>query len=684
MIGPPLISDQTANLLILFLFVLFVPFVTKKVNLPSILGYLVVGILIGPELFNLIPVSDNSVIYFFQNIGILFNMFIAGLEVDIEQFNKLRNQSLFFGLLTTVFPGVIAYFLTRIIFPQAGIAFALLIADIVFSHSSIAYAIVSELGVANDDSVVITVGATMLTDTLAFLVLGALIGFHSNGSNFSLASFGMVIFYIILFVIFSLILLPKIVKPIINIKKSTTVDFALSFTILLSMSILANLIGLAAIIGAFMAGLAINRSVSKESPLIHISSFTGRAIFIPIFFIYIGTLVNLGAFLSGTSIFIYSFIFLFSLIIGKFIASAIASRVFRFSFDQFMTSYSFTLNQAGGTLVTILIAVQYGMLQSSVINAGLVFVIITVFIGPVLTNIYGPKLSQTKKAKETQKDQNIFKKVLFPTQTFDDSFSNTISLIKTELQDANSILYPVTIIPHTEDVGKYSSEINVQESLDTFYKQTGLNHDQKLFSIQITKKYSSTINTGIILSSLEIHPTIIFLNWKKSSSESDYSFSKTIDLILRKNSFPIAIVRLLESVNDLNRCVLFISDYDLNSPNLDSFSYVCDRIAKSLNKPLIMIDISHQNELFVQTKIKRGITYSAMEYKKFPVVSARKLKNELRKGDFVIFSIPHAYFESSNEFSTSLTIQPVQVSHFNFLVKSNFSLMIMHFPILIH
>ena len=151
----------------LLLIILFVPFILSKLRLPAIVGFIIAGIIFGPHGINII--DRNFAIVFLASIGILYIMFIAGLELDMNNLFSTISNSFVFGILTFLIPLAIGFPVCKYIFYYNDTT-SLLVASIFSTQTLIAYPIVSRMGINKNKAVMITVGSTVLTDTLVLLL----------------------------------------------------------------------------------------------------------------------------------------------------------------------------------------------------------------------------------------------------------------------------------------------------------------------------------------------------------------------------------------------------------------------------------------------------------------------------------------------------------------------------------
>ena len=156
---------------LILLIILIAPILFKKLKVPGIIGLIIAGVIVGPHGLNLL--AQNSAIELFSTIGLLYIMFIAGLELDIHEFRRNRIPCLSFGFLTFTLPLLIGfpacYFILRY-----DLTASLLTASIFATQTMVAYPIVTKFGISQNKAVAVTVGGTIFTDTAVLLMLAVI------------------------------------------------------------------------------------------------------------------------------------------------------------------------------------------------------------------------------------------------------------------------------------------------------------------------------------------------------------------------------------------------------------------------------------------------------------------------------------------------------------------------------
>jgi len=370
------------------------PALARRARIPELVVLLACGVLLGPYVLDVAGVN-HPIVQFFGDLGRLMLMFTAGLEIDINLFRKAQTRSVTFGVITTIVPQVIgtAYGLAF----GYGIIPAIVIGSLLASHTLLALPIVTRLGALGLEPVVVTIGATMVSDTLSLIIFGICVSTYTTG--FSPSGLAVQIVEVAIFVPLILIGVSRAGAWVLSkLRDNEAGYFVTMLGIMAVAGVLADLINLPDIVGAFLAGWAVNAAVG-DHPVKEKLEFFGKAFFIPIFFIVTGflivpvavgqTIVNNFWLVAGMII---------SLILGKGIAAAIAGRAFGYPRQARLTMWALTLPQVAATLAATLVgyntlnAAGERLLGDEIFNAVLVLLVVTSLLGPVLTELFTPKM----------------------------------------------------------------------------------------------------------------------------------------------------------------------------------------------------------------------------------------------------------------------------------------------------
>ena len=280
-----------ARFAIVMFLLLATPYIARRLHIPAVVGYILVGIVIGPHVLSVLP-GNSKVADFFAELGKLLLMFFVGLEIDMQQFRKHGRKSLAFGLVTFALP-MAAGTAIGLVFGYSTLS-AILIGSLLASHTLIAYPIVLKAGLARFLPVTVTVGATILTDMLSLLVLAVCVTTHKSG--FSTGSLMIQLAELGLFIFIMAFVLGRTGRWLFKrLGQTDEASFALMMGIVGVGAALAESLNLEGILGAFLAGIAVNEAVRDTSAKEKIE-FLGNVFFIPCFFIVTGFLVDIKVF----------------------------------------------------------------------------------------------------------------------------------------------------------------------------------------------------------------------------------------------------------------------------------------------------------------------------------------------------------------------------------------------------
>ena len=349
----------------------FVPIVCRKIHVPSIVGFILAGIVIGPSVLNL--VGESPTIKILGSLGMLFIMFQSGSEIDINDFKQYKYRSLFFGLCTFFIPFCFGLITSRFLLPYGWLP-SLLLGAMYGSHTLMTYPIVSRYGVQKNVAVNITVGATMVAITLSLIVLAIVEGWSRSAQT--IMDYVIQLILVAVFLLSVLWLFPRFARMFFKRYRDPISEFMVVMLMLVGSSLLADLAGLEGILGAFICGVVLNRLLPNRSPLMGRINFVGNSIFIPLFLISVGLMIDIHAFWSGWTTVTIAVVMITTKLIGKSLSAWIAQILFRFSKHERQLVFGLTHATAAGTLAIVTIAYQMGVLSSDVLNASVLMILV--------------------------------------------------------------------------------------------------------------------------------------------------------------------------------------------------------------------------------------------------------------------------------------------------------------------
>ncbi len=542
------------NPVLVFATILFIillsPILLRKLNIPGIIGLILAGMIIGPNGAHLL--ENNEAIKLFSTIGLLYIMFIAGIELDLNDFKANRNKSFLFGLLTFSIPlGIgfpVCFYLLNYNFSAS-----LLTASMFATHTLVAYPIVSKFGLSKNPAVAVAVGGTILTDTAVLILLAVVVGQKDGqiGSQFWIN----LLVSLSLFSAFMFGLIPRLAKWFFNkleSEKHSHYIFVLSVVFL--SAFLAELSGLEPIIGAFVAGLALNKLIPHSSALMNRIEFIGNALFIPFFLISVGMLVNLKVLFNGPTAIIIAVTLTLVAVLGKWLAAFFTQKAFNFSSFQRQLIFGLSSAHAAATLAVILVGYRAGILDEKILNGTIVLILFTCIIASFATEkaarnlVISGQSANIVPSLPTSFTEHIllpianasnFNKLLdFASALKDKKSANPISLL--------------SVVSNNEE-----AEINLLKTrshLEVYVKEAAASETK----VNILTTIDHNPAGGICRISREIMADIIIMGWPKPSGIVDKIIGEKVEVLLNQTDKALFICHIEKNLFGIKSIVVSV------------------------------------------------------------------------------------------------------------------------------
>lgn len=376
------------ELLTVTIVIVAMPILAERLRLPAMIGLLLGGWLLGP---NGLGVTDGvtGVLKELGEVGLLYLMFMAGVELDLNVFRRYQRHALAFALLTFAFPmGLGCAAGISLGYSAAGAA---LLGSLFASHTLVMYPAIRRLGLAANRAVATTVGATVLTDTLALVVLAVVAGSATSDAS-GPELMAQVVIGLGLVGLWCFVALPRLTRWFFTgLGQQRSARYIYVLAAIMSGAVLAEVVGVEAIVGAFFAGLALNRFVPNESTIMERIEFFGSSLFIPMFLVSVGTVIDL-AVMADLGTLGLAAVFCACCVGGKLIAAALTRPLFRFSWDEVGVVFSLSVPQAAATLAATFIGLQIGLLSVSAVNAVMILIVVSLVLASLAAGRYGPRV----------------------------------------------------------------------------------------------------------------------------------------------------------------------------------------------------------------------------------------------------------------------------------------------------
>ncbi|PKL51152.1 MAG: sodium:proton antiporter [Candidatus Riflebacteria bacterium HGW-Riflebacteria-2] len=552
------------NPVLIFSLLLFIilgtPILLNRLKIPHLIGMIIAGAIIGPHGLNLMQ-RDSSIVLF-GTVGLLYIMFMAGLEIDLADFKKNSGRSIIFGLYTFSIP-MLAGTLAGLYFLDFGLPTSLLLASMFASHTLIAYPLISSIGVAKNRAVTVAIGGTMITDTLALLVLAAVVGVKTGHitEGFWLKmglSFTLIALVIVL-------LFPAIGRWFFKRFSNHISQYNFVLAMVFLASFLVELAGVEPIIGAFLAGLALNRLIPHTSALMNRIEFVGNALFIPIFLIGVGMLINYRAFFKDFETIKVALTMCVIATASKYLAAWLTQKTFGFSADERRLIFGLSNAQAAATLAAVLVGynVVLGqtptgepirLLSESVLNGTILMILVTCTIASFSAQKGAENIALDENLEEKSNRATTEERILIPIGYLE-SAEELINFSVTVKSKSNTAgLYALTVIDHTSSDEIIERDAN--KILD-LAKKAAAATDTKLK--RLLRYDLNVVNaiTGIVRQH-KITDLILGLHHQKDISES-FLGNVTEGILARCNATTM-IYRPVQPLSTIKRDIIIVPE----------------------------------------------------------------------------------------------------------------------------
>lgn len=542
---------------ILLVVILVVPILFERLRLPGLVGLVFSGVVLGPSGWNLFH-SDLPMMNLLSDIGLVYLMFVAGLEVDIKLFRRRQNRSLGFGSFTFSVPFAVGTLVGRIF--GFGWTAAILIGSLFASHTLLAYPIISRLGVINNEAVTVTIGATIFTDISALLVLAVCVATHTG--SFSLVNLLTLLAWLTIYAFVVLIGFDWAGKEFF--RRSGDDEGNQFLFVLLSLflaAVGAQLIGVEKIVGAFLAGLAVNETVG-EGPVKEKVVFVGSVLFIPIFFVDLGLLIDLPAFVNSLATIKLTLLIVVGLIGSKFIAALLAKLVYRYNWREMLMMWSLSMPQVGATLAATLVGYRVGLLPAEVLNSVIVLMLVTSTLGPLITNQAAVGLTNSQaeeSAPITPSDQkpeaaNSTFTIVVPVYN-PQTQQYLIEMAGLLARQSNGRIVPLAIAPAAARMDAPQFTTSLQRSEQLLAKATAQSRGLGVATEPLLR-IDDAFAPGISRAAREQKASLIVMGWGKRTGLRARLFGNVIDSVLWASHCPVAVTRLVESPKKIQRILV--------------------------------------------------------------------------------------------------------------------------------
>ncbi len=540
------------------LIVLIAPLLFRFIKIPGLVGHIVAGIIVGPEAIGMLQRGDTMVLL--GTVGLLYLMFIAGLEIDLNSFKKNRSRSIVFGTTSFLLPQVAGTLLFLFLMDFSWQS-SILIGSVFASHTLLAYPIISRFGASKNEAVTITVGGTILTDTCALLVLAVISG--STAGDLDMAFWLRLVISLGVYVSVVVYSVPRIGRWFFkNLHEEHISKFIFVMAVVFTCSFLAEVAGIEAIIGAFLAGLTLNRLIPETSVLMNRVQFVGNALFIPFFLIATGMLVDLRILTEGLDAWIVAGLMLGTVLLTKYSASRFVSKIYKYDENEQMVIFGLSVPQAAATLAAALIGYEIGIFNEHVLNGSIMMILATSIIGPWFVERYGRKVA-AKEEKE-YRPEDAPQRILIPLANPETADMLMDIAMMIHDPDSEEPLYPLTVTSDTRDI-----DAQVARS-EKMLSHAVVHATAADMPVKPTTRIDSNIANGIVRAVKELRISDVVIGWNGKVTARRRVFGSILDRMLENTDEMIIVASINRPINVTDRVILALPPHAELEPGFKS------------------------------------------------------------------------------------------------------------------
>lgn len=546
------VTDPTWIFLLVLLIILFAPILLNKLRIPHIIGMILAGLVIGEHGFNIL-VRDSS-FELFGKVGLYYIMFLAGLEMNMGDFKKNRGKAVMLGLLAFIVPIGIGL-VTNMMLLKYSLLTSILLASMYASHTLVAYPIVIRYGVSRHRSVSIAVGGTAVTDTLTLLVLAVVGGLFKGESG------GLFWLWLVIKVVFlgALIMysFPRVGRWFFRRYDDNVMQFIFVLAMVFLGAGLMEFVGMEGILGAFLAGLVLNRLIPHVSPLMNHLEFVGNALFIPYFLIGVGMLIDVHVIFGQGDALKVAAVMIIVALVGKWIASWLTQKIYKMAPIERELMFGLSNAQAAATLAAVLVGYNIilpsgeRLLNEDVLNGTVLLILVTCVVSSFITERAARKIAMCEAHLEEERTVEV-ERILIPVANPDTiEYLMNLSLLIRDTKQKDNLLALNVINDNNTSEGL---ELRGKRYLE---KAAMITASADVPLRQITR-YDLNIASGIIHTAKEYEVTDVIIGLHRKVNIVDSFFGMLAENLLKGLHREVMIAKFLIPINTIRRIIVAV------------------------------------------------------------------------------------------------------------------------------
>jgi Kef-type K+ transport system membrane component KefB/mannitol/fructose-specific phosphotransferase system IIA component (Ntr-type)/nucleotide-binding universal stress UspA family protein len=568
---------------------LVVPLLFERMRVPGIIGLIVVGAAVGPNGLGLLARDETIVLL--GTVGLLYLMFMVGLELDLHEFNRYRNRSIAFGTLSFAIPAALGV--------AVGVALgysllsALLLGSAFASHTLLAYPIASRLGIVRNEAVTTTLGGTILTEVLALLLLAGV----ANAAGGSMGA-GFLVKLLVPFAVYVAVVflaVPRLGRWFFrNVGTDASTEFVFVMAVLFTIAYAAHAAGVEPIVGALLAGLALNQLIPEQGLLMRRIHFAGNAIFIPFFLLSVGMLVNVWA-LNTPRAWAIAIALSLGVTLSKWLAAKVAEKAFGYTPEEGWTVFGLSVPHAAGTLAIVLVGYEVGLLDQTEVNGVVLVILVTCLVGPWAVERYG-RLVALGEERRPYDPSEAPRRVLIPLAN--PATAETLLDLAFIVRGTGNPepVHPLMVVP---DYGE-QTEAEVAEAERTLAHAVLYAASAEVPVVPLTR-VDRNVASGIARGIAETRSSTVVVGWDGRRSAAREIFGSVLDRVLEETRQMVLVARLGHPLGTTTRVVLVLPPAVEHHPGFMEAVRTVKTIAAGVGASVVALPIrgdAHLREVY--------------------------------------------------------------------------------------
>lgn len=597
----------------------------ERLRIPSIVGLLISGAIIGPHGLNLL--SPDLEFSLLGTLGLQYLMFLAGLEIDLIDFIENKLKSIFVGLASYFIPFITGFLICRFILDYEPMA-SWLIAAMLSSHTLVSYPLLGRLGIVQKSIVTIVVGATIIADILALVTMEIITRTAQQG--FDIDGFIILLLQFSIFLLVVLVILPRISSYFLQrYEGDLGVQYVFVLVVLFVASAVAHFLDIEPILGAFFCGLTMNRQILRNSPLYIRVEFIGNTLFIPFFLISIGILANFKIYLHQPKLIVTLLVLTITAIAGKYLAALLSRLVLRTSSAETNLIFGMSVARAASAIAIILIGFNMGLVSQDILNNTVILILFTSIASSYITQISGKKIL-VKSNDTISKPVSYKQKLLIPVanpanmaQLFEFA-----SLIREEGDDTP--VYPLIVFQERDnDMGKIQEK---QQQVKKIVESMDSNVE-----FHIGTRIDNNITSGIVRAADEMTATSIIMGWHTHTTPFSILFGDVLNNLLEKTRRMVIVLKTPSTIRDIRKALLFVTADAHLEQGFSKWLDVISLLAKSMQMKIRISSSSRITIDAIQSHYEKNRLTKYFEYKEMAIQKPKALSLKNPAAELFVF-----------------------------------------------